>query len=84
MDDKALARILAVEVLLCDFTDRPLSCTGRPPSLLLGASRTDLPAWPDMSAVFACNHGTRACGARYALPLLHELLILTVASMPAT
>jgi hypothetical protein len=60
------ARMAAVEILLADFTDRPLSCTGRPPSLLLGAPRTDLPSWPEMSATFACNHGRRSCGARHA------------------
>jgi hypothetical protein len=60
------ARLPAVEVLLADFTDRSRSRTGRPPSLLLRASWTDLPSWPGMSVTFACNHGRQACGARHA------------------
>ncbi len=39
--------------LFCDFTDRGLSCTRRPPSPLLAASRTRLPTVPGTSVTFA-------------------------------
>jgi hypothetical protein len=47
---------------ILDFTDRALSCTGRPPSALPGPSRTVLPTVPLMFATFACDQGKRACG----------------------
>ena len=40
-------------VLVVDFTDRGLSCTRRPPSPLLAASRTRLPTVPGTSVTFA-------------------------------
>ena len=58
--DGALADMAAIQLLTSHhywltraFTDRGLSCTRRPPSPLLAASRTRLPTVPGTSVTFA-------------------------------